>query len=260
MQPRIRRNSFSLIHASLAVCLLALGATTLRAEPTVSNVLIRDNFTSKNRTELMLKLRAITGWSTLDFDSAGSLRVGKGEVMRGSSAARKLISKAISGANVIVLDESLRTRDVVFCEVLLTQWTQAASGKPPVYVLRIDFDDFDRVIGDLRARQAFDVAWAVLHELDHVVNESQDSPSFGAPGECETNINAMRRELNLAERVGYFFTFLTTASAGDFKSRFVRMAFQQNDARTSKPKRYWLLWDAELVGGLPEARQIASMR
>lgn len=258
MQPRIGRNLFSLIQVCLALFALALSATELRAEPTVSNVLIRDSFDSKNRAELISRLRAITGWSTLDFDSAGALRVGGGQIKRGSSSARQLITKAISGTNVIVLEETLSNSNVVFCQVISAKWTRAAANKPPAFVLRIDFDDFDKVLGDRRAREAFDVAWAVLHELDHVVNDSHDSSRIEDAGECENNINTMRRELNLAERAEYYFTYLTPSNAGNFKSRFVRMAFQQRDSRTNKTKRYWLLWDADIVGGLPGSRQIAS--
>ncbi len=260
MQPRIGRTSFSLIPVCLTLCVFALGATTLRANPAVSNVLIRDNFGSKNRSELISKLRAITGWSTLDFDSADSLRVGSGEITRGSASARNLVAKAISGPNLIVLEESLSKTNVVFCQVVPAKWTRATASSQPAFVLQIDFDDFNQVLGDRRAREAFDVAWAVLHELDHVVNDTSDGESLGTTGGCEININVMRRELNLAERAEYYFTYLTPANTGNYKSRFVKLAFQQRDSRTNKTKRYWLLWDADVVGGLPNSRQIASRR
>ncbi len=259
MQPRIGRNFFSHIEICFAFCLIVLCATTLRAEPTVSNVLVRDNVTSRHRSELILRLRAITGWSTIDFDSAGMLRVGDSHSNKGSLSARNLVSKAIAGANVIVLEEADANSDVVFCRVLQARWTGTASGKP-VYVVQIDFADFRQVFGDRRAREAFDVGWGVLHELDHVVNDSQDSLVLEGAGECEENLNAMRRELNLPERTEYFYTFLGHDNAGAFKGRFVRLAFRQHDRQTNKNKRYWLLWDAEIVGGLTTPKQLASTR
>lgn len=42
-------------------------------------------------------------------------------------------------------------------------------------------------------------------------------------------------------------------------TRLVRLAFEQQQTPASKKKRYWLVWDAELVGGL-EPNQIAALR
>jgi hypothetical protein len=65
----------------------------------------------------------------------------------------------------------------------------------------------------------------------------------------------MRRECGLAERADYFYAPMPDAWRGDFKTRYVRLAF--DDAGGGKRRRYWLFWDAETVGGLP-AGQVAA--
>jgi hypothetical protein len=127
-------------------------------------------------------------------------------------------------------------------------------------VVQIDFSDFEHVIGDPRALQAFDVGWALLHEFDHIINDSVDATSLGEAGECEDYINQMRRECDLPQRVDYFFTFLPLDSHTAFNSRLVRLAFEHVRAVSGKKKRYWLVWDARLVGGLDSGEQIATLR
>ena len=43
-------------------------------------------------------------------------------------------------------------------------------------------------------------------------------------------------------------------------TRLVRLAFEQEQAPSNKKKRYWLVWDANAVGGLDEQKQIALLR
>jgi hypothetical protein len=40
----------------------------------------------------------------------------------------------------------------------------------------------------------------------------------------------------------------------------VRLAFDRVEAGANKKKRYWVIWDAALVGGLDEQRQVAARR
>jgi len=70
----------------------------------------------------------------------------------------------------------------------------------------------------------------------------------------------MRRECDLPQRAGYFFTLLPLTADSSFTTRFVRLAFEQQQAPDNKKKRYWVIWDAKLVGGLEEQKQIASLR
>lgn len=129
---------------------------------------------------------------------------------------------------------------------------------PPAFVIQIDFADFDQLVGDERALEAFNVGWGFLHELEHIVNDSTDASSLGETGECEAHLNQMRRECNLPERADYFSTLLPIAD-GTFRTRLVRIAFEQTLTAANKKKRYWLVWDANVVGG-QEVNSIAALR
>ena len=67
----------------------------------------------------------------------------------------------------------------------------------------------------------------------------------------------MCHECNLPQRADYFFTLGTDTA---FITRLVRLAFDQEQTSAGKKKRYWLVWDAKLVGGLNEQKQIAALR
>lgn len=210
------------------------------------------------RAELAGKLRLITGWQNLGFDDNGALRLNETKVGGGSQTARELLTAAVSGKNVIVLEDASNHNDVVFCRVIEGKWKRNAAAKPPVYIVLIDFADFSHLTGDAAALAAFNVGWGVLHELDHVVRDSSDAEKNGETGECEDNINRMRRECGLPERADYYFSFLPAAARSDFKTKLVRLPFNAYHAETNKMKRYWLVWDATLVGGLEEQQRLAA--
>ena len=180
--------------------------------------------------------------------------------MRGSETARDLLRQAVSGKNILILEDASNRDDVVFSQVVPGRWKDKDFTGPPVYVVRIDFADFDHLMGDQPALDAFDVGWGVLHEIDHAVKDSIDSRVLGRVGDCEDHINQMRRELHLPERSNYFFTFFPYTEESGFSTRLVRLAFDQKDPASNKHRRYWLIWDAALVGGLNDSKQIAELR
>ena len=259
--PRPRGTRFSLLlrAGSLVSILLFIFAADLKAERRRSNIVCRDELSTERRNDLAGRLQKITGWSDLSFDRNGALRAGS-TFIGGSQAARELVSKAIDGPNVVILEDASKRSDVVFCKVVPGRWKHQTSENPPVYVVLIDFADFEYVMGDDRALSAFDVGWAMLHELDHVVNDSSDPTSVAETGECEAHINQMRRECSLPQRTGYFYTNFPLTNDSHFVARFVRLAFVEQDTMANKKRRYWLLWDANLVGGLDEQKQIAILR
>ncbi len=180
------------------------------------------------------------------------------KVRGGSQTARDLLRLAVSGKNVVVLEDASNRSDVVFCRVIEGKWKRNAATKPLVYIILIDFADFSHLTGDAAALAAFDVGWGVMHELDHVVRDSLDAEKNGETGECEDNINRMRRECGLPLRADYYFSFLPAATHSDFKTKFVRLPFNAYNAETNKMKRYWLVWDAGVVGGLDEQKRLAA--
>jgi hypothetical protein len=259
--PRSRRIFFSRIHQSAwLVGIFLLVPVNLLAEPTRSNVVCREELSHVRRDDLASKLRKITGWPELDFDHSGSLRRGNAEPIGGSKTARDLVAKAITGSNVVVLEDAGKRSDVAFCRVVPARWKNDSLTNPPAHVVQIDFADFEQVLGDERALEAFNVGWGLLHEFEHIVNDSLDSFSLGETGECEAHINQMRRECNLPQRADYFYTPLPLSTETRFSTRLVRLAFDQELPTATKKKRYWLLWDANVVGGPELQRQIASLR
>ncbi|MGH9901105.1 MAG: hypothetical protein ACRD68_04610 [Pyrinomonadaceae bacterium] len=243
----VRRSIAFCVVSVLAFCLTP---TTPHAAPAASNIFCRPEMAPARREELAAKLREITGWRRLHFDGEGALRLGDAPAAGGSSTARELLRAAASGRNLLVLEDASNRADVVFCRVAAGRWKRDAGKKPPAHIVLIDFADFSHVLGDRDALAAFNVGWAVLHEISHVVHDSPDAERAGEVGECEGLINRMRRECDLAERAEYFFTFFPGAGTTEFSTRYVRLAFEQAEPAANKKRRLWLMWDAALVGGL----------
>jgi len=220
----------------------------------------REELSLARRVELSDKLRAITGWPDLKFDESGTLQLGSARAIGGSQSARDLLDKAISGDNVLIIEDASKRQDVVFCRVIPGRWKNSAVSNPPAYIVLIDFADFDHLMGDTEALKAFDVGWGFLHEIDHVINDSSDRATVGIAGDCEDHINLMRRECNLPVRSDYFFSFFPHAEESPFRTRLVRLAFDHDDVMSAKHRRYWLIWDATVVGGLNTREQVAELR
>ena len=184
----------------LDVCLLSIWLIAVGSSALASNsgkVVVRENVSATQRQELIASLKSITGWSSLRFDQQGVLQVGREPVANGSATARSLLGRAVDGDKVIVLEDASSRLDVAFCRVVEARWLTNTGTRLPAFVVLIDFADFHEIIGDKEARAAFNVGWGVLHELDHVVSDSTDADEQGLLGECETHINAMRREIGL---------------------------------------------------------------
>jgi hypothetical protein len=254
MRPRIYRNRF--LCRSLSICAVLISSSLPILADGIDNVVVRQNVSKSNREELARRLRSITGWADLAFDSDGAMRIGPDGPRSGSQSARDLLNKAFAGKRVILFEDASSRKDVVFCRVTLATVDQFPSAE--VFVVLIDFADFRQVSGDKQALAAFNVGWAVLHEIDHVVEDSQD-PQEDVAGDCEDHVNRMRRELGLPVRNSYFFSFLPVKNEGTVISRFVRLGFELDAAPSSKRKRYWLIWDAAVVGGLTPDEKLTSL-
>lgn len=244
----------------LVVLFLLSCPTDFSSEKYRGEIVFREEVSARRRDELARRLRVITGWRDLNFDFDGRLQIGPTPADQGSKSARTLIAETISRGKLLVLEDASNRADVVFARVIPGRWKNQAAEKPAVFVVLIDFADFDHLMGDQQALAAFDVGWGLLHEIDHVVNDSADADGLGRTGECEAHINQMRRECNLPQRTEYLSTFFPHAEESTFKTRLVRLAFEQEDTMTKKQRRYWLIWDASQVGGLDSAREIAQVR
>ncbi len=260
MRPRTERNSLSLKIAPAVFALACLCLTALSAHAAESRVILRSDVTRRHGEELTARLRAITGLSNLHFESDGSLRFDANQTTAGSETSRELLAQAVSGENVIILEDASSRADVAFCRVVRGRWVHGESAMPPAYVVLIDFTDFHQLSGDSEARAAFDVGWGLLHEIDHVVSNSEDAKSDRELGECEDHINQMRREVGLPIRADYFFKRAYVTADANFNARYVRLSFERRDQVSLQTKRYWLVWDATTVGGLIAEGQRALVR
>jgi hypothetical protein len=248
------------VKACLSVLFLILcTAVSYANESKASHVVLRESFSSAHRMELISQLQTISGWKDLHFDELGRLQVGIAQPTSGSIAARTLLSQATTGNQLIVVEDASDSIAVVFCRVIPGKWKRAHAEVLPTFILQIDFRDFDQLTGDSRALEAFNVAWGVMHELDHVVNDSGDTHSLGEAGTCESHINAMRRELHLPERAEYYFSVLPAKTDLGFKTVLVRLRFEEKVGR-EKTKRYWIIWDATTVGGTISRKEIATLQ
>lgn len=233
-----------------AFCLVLFMSSGVAAK-SVSRVLLRENVSPTHRDQLTNKLRRITGWTRLAFAIDGALSIEGNEFLKGSKSARSLLTTAVGGENVVVLEDASSRSDVAFCRVVPGKWTNGNAAGLDAYVVLIDFADFEQIVGDAEAQRSFDVGWAVLHELDHVVMNSADTDVNDHVGECESHINKMREELGLPLRASYFFTASALKADPNFNTRFVRLPFEQIDPSSRRLKRYWLTWDFTVVGGIP---------
>ena len=267
------RRSTSLIHLVGRCCLFAIllsfvqssstahaTSETASADRGAVRVVCRHNISRAHRNELAEKLRKITGLPELEIESSGVLSPGNREAVGGSRKARELLLRVVWGANAVVLEDASRRSDVAFMRVVPGTWKVAKGDRPPAFVVQIDFADFNHVMGDGPALAAFDVGWGLLHELDHIANDSKDAAALGEAGDCEARINEMRLECDLPQRTDYFYTLSPLTLNTTFTTRLVRLAFEQPQSGEAKKKRYWVTWDANLVGGIDQQKQVAVLR
>jgi len=250
--------SFQVRRATWLAAMLLFLPLHVLAEPNTGSVICRSDFAVERREELAGKLRKITGWSDLKFDDSGYLRPGTDSV-GGSKRARDLITQVVTGNAAVVIEDASKREDVAFCRVLPAKWNCEVKNARPAFLVEIDFADFENVMGDPQALRAFDVGWGLLHEFDHVVNNSLDATCLGEPGECEAHINEMRVECGLPQRAEYFHTYSPLTVHSAFISRLVQLSFEQDQGQAKK-KRYLLVWDVSLIGGISEDKRTAILR
>lgn len=242
---------------AIAVIGVVLLISASAAAKSASRVVLRDDVSPAHRDQLLSKLRKITGWTKLTFAADGTLSIDTAETSAGSKSARSLLARAAAGSTAIILEDASSRADVAFCRVVPARWLNAHAAISRAFVVLIDFADFEQLVGDDEARESFDVGWAVLHEIDHVVMNSADTEVNDHIGECETHINKMRDELGLPLRASYFFTASTLKADPNFSTRFVRLPFEKRDPSSRRLKRYWLTWDLTVVGGVASFNRLA---
>jgi len=249
-----------------ALMLLSVLAALAGAEPSdplryrggLRNSADRYQLSAKQLSAVAASLREKTGFLDLRFDQDGFLTLGdRAHVGAGSAVARALLLAAVNSVDSFELESHNHSSDVVFAflgESVIYE-SRVIGARIEVHPIKLDFSDFAYLKGDKEVLAAFDLGFAVLHELAHAVLHLHDAKGepFGL-GECENYINRIRRELGLPERQNYFARVHQAVSApGRLSTKVVELNFAREVRRQGqiKTEPCHLTWDAQFVGHGP---------
>jgi hypothetical protein len=168
----------------------------------------------------------------------------------------------VESGNLYQLESHESSPEVAFARIYESAtWVIGATGQRlDIYQVQIDFADFDRLQGAREAKAALDLGLSLLHELVHGVLKLQD-PQGGTDqiGACDAQVNQMRRELQLPERL-YYHPDITVARTSDGR-RIVNasLMFVERTAANAQPSaKYRLYWLPSEVS--PNAQNIAGLQ
>jgi len=210
--------------------------------------------------KLAESLRQKTGFWELRFDGAGLLTLGdRTRIVGGSAAARELLIATVDGGVAIELEAHDNSPHVAFARITAGAVYTHFETQAPIEArqVQIDFSDFAELRGEREAMAAFDLGFAVLHELVHGVRGLHDAVGETAKlGECDELINRMRRELNLPERLGYSARTRAVLSgpAGEMRRAELVFARERMKSGRVRTKRFHLYWDAKRVADAPNSK------
>jgi hypothetical protein len=214
---------------------------------------------------LETSLREKTGFQELHFDEAGFLVTGNRTCITGGSAtARELITATIDGQTAFELEAWNFASQIAFAclststvHISLQRQTRIQARQ-----IQLDFADFTELRGDSEVVSAFDVGFAVLHELVHGVLGLRDTVGEANQlGECDALINRMRRELCLPERQGYTARVQQTLS-GTGSRTLAELIFTRERINASRRslEQLYLRWEAKRVARLTNSAQSSLVR
>jgi hypothetical protein len=250
------RSSWVLCVLTLFVLVSASArATPSRFRSGVRNAPEKPRLSDKQLKQVLESLREKTGWQQLHFDADGFLACPDlTDFNGGSAAARQLLSAALASPHAFDLEAHNRSSDVAFARLAAPiKYESRRTGEHlDVYPLQLDFGDFYQLRGDRAALKSFDLGLVILHELAHGVWQLQDARTPEEdPGECESYINRIRRELNLPERLHYLARLrpgTINLSAGTCLIAELSFGRKTEKAGKSNVERLLLQWEARVVG------------
>jgi len=204
---------------------------------------------------LLDSLRHKTGFLEMSFDEAGFLTLGdRTRYVGGSASARELLVATVDGPRAFILEAHDRSPAVAFAHLRTGYTLTSLRTKTQIEteLVRLDFADFVHLRGDREVVAAFDLGFAVLHELVHGVLRLDDAVGDTTQvGACDEYVNRMRRELKLPERQGYAPRLRPThATAADRTRLRAELLFARKSAEANRARieRFYLSWDEEKVG------------
>lgn len=239
---------------NIAVC---YGNTRFRTG--LRNAPGKEQLSVKQLQQVLQSLRDKTGWQNLFFDEESFLVCPDPAVFNGgSAAARRLLGAALGGADAYDLESHQNSRAVTFARLAqaVDFESRRTGAKISAYPLQIDFADFQQLRGDGQALKAFDIGLVVLHELGHAVWHLRDAVyAEDEPGECESYINLIRRELQLPERQNYIARVRPGTLNLLAGTRLIAELFFARTGEKSGPlrqARFLLQWEANVVGAVTD--------
>jgi hypothetical protein len=205
-------------------------------------------------------LRRQTGFLDMRFNEAGYLTIGdRNRVAGGSGVARELLISAVDGDKIFELESHDFSPGVAFARLIAgTIRTKFGAGARILELtIQLDFADFAVLRGEREALTAFDIGFAILHELAHGVLGLKDDIARRRLGECDERINIVRRDLGLPERRYYSpaIRAIPDSLVGDAELIFALVS--RKDGR-EKTRVFYLRWDTKSVGA--RERQTAKTK
>lgn len=256
----------------VVILLLCVAAKAASAEsaPFLYRCGVRNGFgqyrlSAERLSAVAASLRAKTGFLELNFDGDGFLALGdRARVEGGSAAARNLVIAAVDGTKSFVLEDHSSSRRVSFARlaasVIYRSW--ATGQQVEMQSVLLDFGDFKALRGEQDVLAAFDVGFAVLHELAHGALDLSDTARRGEePGDCEDYINHIRRDLGLPERLRYEARARVATGTFGLRSYWLELPFARavNNGGRSKIQHRYLTWNTAAVGETVTSRTPAPV-
>ena len=192
-------------------------------------------------------LRHKTGFLEMRFDDAGFLTVGDRRRLAGGSAiARELLISAVDGGRGFDLEAHDGSPTIAFARIgLATIYAKFETGAQiETLPIQLDFSDFAQLRGEREVLAAFDIGFAILHELAHGALRLKDSVARRRLGDCDEHINLIRRELGLPERL-HFFPSIHSTRTTSATIQYAELGFVRVNG--DKTTRFYLRWDAKKV-------------
>ncbi len=208
----------------------------------------------KELKRVLEDLASKTGLRELSFDVDGFLTLGnRAHFVGGSATARQLVIDAVDFSAQLILENHSYSQKVVFAN--LGASTVFANMRTKVQIehqpIRIDFADFNKLVGPKEVRDSFDLGITILHELVHGVRKLHDSVNeMEEVGDCERYVNTIRKELGLPERQQYIARSQIIQSSVGWAVKIAELQFARTDFRNGQLKtdEYKLSWDVNRVG------------
>lgn len=236
------------------LCLAQQGLTLVGAG-------LRNSDGSRRLSERQLRkvldsLRHKTGFLEMRFDESGFLRLGdRARFVGGSATARELLIAAVDGPLTIELEAHDNSPQIAFARLTAATVYTSLLTKTRIEArqAQLDFADFAELRGEREAVAAFDLGFAILHELVHGALGLEDAVGETAKlGPCDEVVNLIRRELSLPERQDYSARThsVMRSSAGATKLAELVFVRKRADSGRARNERFYLRWDARRVASI----------